>query len=316
MLKLTNVQLSSNGRVISDSSAYNESTNRGIRTHNRFGKFFADCFGSGTYKVYINDQKYYLNRNSCDNLIASEMACKSKALVIGQIQSIFDEMHGGKPLSQGRAVGFINYQVQMNQITDWVRDNQHALGSMAYREAMATIKFFQFINTEAGVIDIVNSHAGLYYFCPPNFELNEGIPFHFHDHKTEKEVKSALSALFSQFIFSLSQLKTDKQKTQFFKELGGLCIEAKTSNAFVYASSLASNTVAELEPFYVIAEKYRQEAHDALEGQNKTIDLLAQYINDNHGGERCLTDANLCPDGVISLESAKAFLGFTDFDLI
>ncbi len=315
MLRLTNVQVSS-GRIISDASDFDKSKNRGIRTHNWFSKILADLFGSGTISVYIDDKKYYVNKKSCYKLIDNPKYTffKNKTLVIGQIQSIFDEMHSGKTLTQGASVGFNNrYAMQMQQFQDWVLDNKDNLGTMAYGEAMGTIKFFQHIIHRDGITDILTQQGGYLYQFHEAPELPLGLTFHYQPTKNESE--KALTSLFCQFITALDQLKTDQQKIRFCKELDGYCIEAKTSNAFVYAASIASNEV-ELEPFHVILQRYRDEAHEALKGQNLTIDLLAEYINNKHDGEKCLSDVNLCKDGIINLESAKAFLEITDFDLL
>lgn len=57
------------GRIISENVDLPKKLNRGIETHGRIGKFFANQFGSGTLKVKVNDRDFYLNRGSCFKFI-------------------------------------------------------------------------------------------------------------------------------------------------------------------------------------------------------------------------------------------------------
>lgn len=69
MISLEHVAIASNGRIISDTSPYDRNKNRGINQHNIIGKLFADIFGSGTISMKIEGKVYYLNKNSCFNLV-------------------------------------------------------------------------------------------------------------------------------------------------------------------------------------------------------------------------------------------------------
>lgn len=94
-MKLNNVAIAPNDRIISDYIPYDENLNPGIRTHNRIGKFFADIFGSGTVTVLINEKEYYLNRGSCFNLLDMNHIdhTDKKKDFLPKLQKLFDDLH-------------------------------------------------------------------------------------------------------------------------------------------------------------------------------------------------------------------------------
>ncbi len=100
MINLINVSIASNGRVISDASPYDKVNNPGIRTHNCFGKFFAQFFGTGTVTVRIDDKYYYLNRGSCFKLldINGVKYKEKKKDFLPKLQNLFAKLHNGDPI--------------------------------------------------------------------------------------------------------------------------------------------------------------------------------------------------------------------------
>lgn len=101
-MKLNHVSIAPNDRIISDTIPYDENLNRGIRTHNIIGKFFADIFGSGTVTVLINEKEYYLNRGSCFKLLDMHHIdhTENKKDFLPKLQKLFDNLHNLPTVAQ------------------------------------------------------------------------------------------------------------------------------------------------------------------------------------------------------------------------
>jgi hypothetical protein len=206
----------------------------------------------------------------------------------------------------------------LNKALAWLDELFNILKENDHADSLVVIEFLFFINTRNGFDEIIASQKkGASYIHgegDPLFEsLNKCIYFHYKD--TKMETAKALSSLLAQYVTSLEYLKTQEEKIQFFSLQQDLCIEAKTSEAFIYAASLASssslNNKAPLQPFYTVMEKYEKEAREALIDIKYTPRILAQYIVEKHDGEQCIGQLPFL-EGVITAQTALAYLLFSN----
>lgn len=323
-----NASISNNGRIIPKNSDYDSIENRGIRTHNKFGKFFAEFFGSGTVTVNIDSKTYYLNRGSCYALLKLDKnigAASRKSDLIMQLILHFDSAvkkennedpinlyisdsenksdHSITPLAPALQTEQNN---KLNNMNTWANDNCAKLGSDTYSDLMSVIKFFKFINTDSCLNTM--KVDGCYWF--PDLEV-VGIPFH-EDESWEKTKKN-LMKLSEEFIGAFYQLNSEQHKIEFSKNLNGACIEGRTNAALIYASNIIQNP--HIESFFTLIERCRLEAYEALKNQKLSIKLLTDHIMRFHGGEICIPDEQNCPEGILSRYYVRCYLEFAEVDM-
>ena len=93
-MQLNNASFS-HGRIISNQMNYDPVKNRGLNAQGVLGRLISWVFGSGTIKVQVGvgNDHYYLNRESCANLVGGDRRAFLQLTdqeMLKRVQGVFD----------------------------------------------------------------------------------------------------------------------------------------------------------------------------------------------------------------------------------